>query len=1054
MRTFARFIFAAALVALLPAAASAQTSAIGGTVKDSSGAVLPGVTVEASSPALIERVRSAVTDGSGVYLITTLRPGTYTMTFTLPGFSVVKRENVELTSDFTATINADLKIGAVAETITVSAESPVVDTQSITTRTVMTRDVLDAIPTGRNIQAVGIMIPGTTIAVGGGGALSRDVGGSGNLQQSPLQYRGSGDTVQTIEGLRLNNLCAQGQYSGVYWNDGSFQELSYVTGADSAEMGQGGIRVNMVPKDGGNEFHGVFFANMAPSSWASDNCNSPGVGQPCTRQELAGDLTYNPNNTLTNVSVLDKIWDINPSVGGPIARDKVWFYATYRYWGVNKTTANSYFDADPSPFRYSPDLTRQGIDDGHIRSIAGRISAQVSGKDKLSYYHDDQNKVRGHWGIAANIPPDASAIQATPTSFVSVSKWTRTHTNKLLFDAGFGFYDQEYQENYQPEVFAGAQPLVTLLDQSTNVNAAAWNNPADHFSKLYTEQFALSYVTGSHSLRAGAVISQAKWRLVQNYTRDIQPVTYNGLLPNGNLNPVSVTLRIPTDRRNSIKNDSGVFLQDRWTINRATINAGLRWDWFMSGVDPESLPAGSFNQAVTYDRCPDGKNNLNANCVGQVTNWKDINPRIGLSYDLFGTGRTAIKASVARYVNGVGLAGGSITDNNNPETTVGLLDARPWRDLDGNGSPFDGAGALQSGELSPSAATPNFGRNVASTTLTDPAVLEGWFARAYNLEYTVSAQHELAPRVSISGGWYRREFGNQTVTVDQRYNKSSYDGPFCLTAPSDPNLPGGGGYPVCGLYDLKPALVSLPPSSLLTFSENYGGETNVYQGYDASLMARFRQGAFIQAGISATRRVFDECNLVDAGIKSVILDGTAAAIGLGTANAGSELTEIYADGSRACHQVYPYRPDAKVLGSYTLPFDIQLSGTYQFTRGVQTGGAGPAILATWTAPAAQVTQALGRPLSAGRPSGAVISLIQPGTQYGSNNLNQIDLRASKRFRFAQYRFRIDFDAYNILNSNWPFSVTNTFSTLPSSQYLRPTNVLQSRFFKIGGQFDF
>jgi len=1054
MRTFARFIFAAALVALLPVAASAQTSAIGGTVKDSSGAVLPGVTVEASSPALIERVRSAVTDGSGVYLITTLRPGTYTMTFTLPGFSVVKRENVELTSDFTATINADLKVGAVAETITVSAESPVVDTQSITTRTVMTRDVLDAIPTGRNIQAVGIMIPGTTIAVGGGGALSRDVGGSGNLQQSPLQYRGSGDTVQTIEGLRLNNLCAQGQYSGVYWNDGSFQELSYVTGADSAEMGQGGIRVNMVPKDGGNSFHGVFFANMAPQSWASDNCNSPGVGRPCTRQELAGDLTYNPNNTLTNVSVLDKIWDINPSVGGPIARDKVWFYATYRYWGVNKTTANSYFDADPSPFKYTPDLTRQGIDDGHIRSIAGRISAQVSAKDKLSYYHDDQNKVRGHWGIAANIPPDASAIQATPTSFVSVSKWTRTHTNKLLFDAGFGVYDQEYQENYQPEVFAGAQPLVTLLDQSTNVNAAAWNNPADHFSKLYTEQFALSYVTGSHSLRAGAVISQAKWRLVQNYSRDIQPVTYNGLLPNGNLNPVSVTLRIPTDRRNSINNDSGVFAQDRWTINRATINAGIRWDWFMSSVDPESLPAGSFNQATNYDKCPDGKNNLNANCVGRVTNWKDINPRIGLSYDLFGTGRTAIKASAARYVNGVGLAGGSITDNNNPETTVGLQDVRPWRDLDNNGSPFDGAGALQSGELSPSAATPNFGRNVASTTLTDPAVLEGWFARAYNLEYTVSAQHELAPRVSISGGWYRREFGNQTVTVDQRYNKSSYDGPFCLTAPSDPNLPGGGGYPVCGLYDLKPALVSLPPSSLLTFSDNYGGETNVYQGYDASLMARFRQGAFIQAGISATRRVFDECNLVDAGIKSVILDGTAAAIGLGTANAGSELTEIYADGSRACHQVYPYRPDAKVLGSYTLPFDIQLSGTYQFTRGVQTGGAGPAILATWTAPAAQVTQALGRPLSAGRPSGAVISLIQPGTQYGSNNLNQIDLRASKRFRFSQYRFRIDFDAYNILNSNWPFSVTNTFSTLPSSQYLRPTNVLQSRFFKIGGQFDF
>src|SRR6476469_6376205 len=289
MRTFARIICGAALIVLLPVVASARTSAIAGTVKDTSGAVLPGVTVEASSPALIEKVRSAVTDGNGQYKIEALRPGTYSVTFTLPGFSVVKREAVELTSDFTANINADMRVGALEETITVSAESPVVDVQNITTRTVMTRDVMDAIPTGRNIQAIGIMIPGTAISQGGGGALSRDVGGSGNLQQSPLQYRGSPDTVQTIEGLRLNNLCANGAYSGVYWNDNSFQEISYVTGADSAEMGQGGMRVNMVPKDGGNSFHGVVFGNYAPQSWSSDNCGSAGcsgtTALPCSRNE-------------------------------------------------------------------------------------------------------------------------------------------------------------------------------------------------------------------------------------------------------------------------------------------------------------------------------------------------------------------------------------------------------------------------------------------------------------------------------------------------------------------------------------------------------------------------------------------------------------------------------------------------------------------------------------------------------------------------------------------------------------------------------------------------
>jgi hypothetical protein len=441
MRTFVRIMATAALLALLPGLAAAQGgSTISGVVKDASGAVLPGVTVEAASPALIEKVRTVITDSAGQYAIVQLRPGIYTVTFTLPGFSVVKRENVELTTDFTSTINAEMKVGALEETITVSAESPIVDVQSITARTVMTRDVLDSIPTGRNIQAVGIMIPGTSIAVGGGGALSRDVGGSGNLQQSPLQFRGSGDTVQTIEGLRLNNLCAQGAYSGVYWNDGSFQEISYVTGADSAEMGQGGIRVNMVPKDGGNTFHGSMMGNYAGDSWAADNL----------RSNLAGDLTFNPNNRINTVGNIQKVWDFNPSIGGPIKKDKIWFNFTFRHWGVNKSVADSYFDADPSPFKYAADLSRPGIDDGHIVSRAGRLSWQISQKDKFSVYHDDQNKYRDHWGISANVPPEASGIQVTPTSFVSVWKWTRTQSNRLLFDAGVGIYDQEYTELYQP----------------------------------------------------------------------------------------------------------------------------------------------------------------------------------------------------------------------------------------------------------------------------------------------------------------------------------------------------------------------------------------------------------------------------------------------------------------------------------------------------------------------------------------------------------------------------------------------------------------------------
>jgi len=1057
MRTFASRVVGVVWLTLWPIVASAQTSSIAGIVRDASGGVLPGVTVEAASPALIEKVRTVTSDGTGQFKIINLRPGTYTVTFTLTGFTTVRREGIELTSDFTASVNADLRVGAVAETITVTGETPVVDVQNITTRTIMTREVMDVMPTGRNIQAVGILIPGTQLALGGGLALSRDVGGSGGLQQSPLQYRGSPDTVQTIDGLRLNNMCANGAYSGVYWNDQSLQEFSYVTGADSAEMAQGGIRVNMVPKDGGNVFRGTAFGNYTPKSWASDNCGSPGVGQACTQSNLAGDTTFNKSNFLTNVSVLTKNYDSSVGVGGPIVTDRLWFYGAFRYLAVNKTVADSFSNLNAQvPGRFTPyvaDTSRPGVDDGWIRSVTGRLTIQASERNKVTYYHDEQDKVRKHWGIASTIPPEASAIQAVPTSFVSVSKWTRTQTNKLLFEVGLGVYDQEYQENYQPDVFAGPVPLVTLLDSSTGKFANAWNNPADHFSKLFTESVAASYVTGAHSLRVGMTISQARWRLIQQWTGDVSQVTYN------NGTPVSVTLRLPTDRRNALDADMGLYAQDHWTISRATISAGLRYDWFKTSTMPETLPASTWNPAMTFNNCSDGVNNLALGCTGRVLNWKDVSPRVGVSYDLFGTGKTAVKASFARYVNGAGLDNLGRTDGANPEVTIGQTDTRTWCDRtpsqpacslttpnsgDNNGSPFDSAGHIQLNELTNSLNTPSFGKNQPQSTLTDQSVLEGWGKRGYNTEWSLSVQHELMPRVSLNAGWFRRSYGNQTVTVDNRFNfgNNSFDGPFCANAPADPNLPGGGGYQVCGLYDIKQSALNLnqPVSNTITFSDNYGGETNIFKGFDVSTRTTFRRGGFIQGGVTFGKRIFDQCNLVSAGIVSAII------------TAATEVAEIFPDGSRACHQDLPYRPDLKLSGSYTLPFDVIVSPTYQYVRGVQNGGAAPSVLATW-ATLLSTSTTLGHAYSANATT-KTANLIAVGANYGNDNLSQLDIRFSKRLRFNRRTFRVDLDAYNIFNSDWPYTVSNTFSTATNSAWLRPTNVLQARFFKIGAQFDF
>src|SRR5215813_8750334 len=235
--------------------------AIAGSVKDTTGAIMPGVTVEAASPALIEKTRSVLTDANGQYQIVDLRPGEYAVTFTLPGFKSIRRAGIILEGNFTATVNAELQVGAVTETVTVNAQSPTVDTITTQTSFVLNRETLDSIPTPiRNTPMRAALIPGTTVT-------------PFVLGQYNLTSHGSAtsDFTMAIDGLRVNNLCGSGQYSGFYMNDGAVQELTYQTGAESAEIQSSGIRVNQVPKDGGNRFSGGVFFQGRGSGLQSDN---------------------------------------------------------------------------------------------------------------------------------------------------------------------------------------------------------------------------------------------------------------------------------------------------------------------------------------------------------------------------------------------------------------------------------------------------------------------------------------------------------------------------------------------------------------------------------------------------------------------------------------------------------------------------------------------------------------------------------------------------------------------------------------------------------------
>src|SRR5436305_3990381 len=340
MRVFARTIFMLLVVVLAPSLTLAQ-AAINGVVKDSSGALLPGVTVEASSPALIEKIRSAVTDGSGQYHIENLRPGTYAITFTLPGFSTVKREGIELTGSFTATVNADLKVGAVAETVIVTGETPVVDVVNAKQQETVTSETLDAIPSARLYHSIATLVPGVSVSG------SQDVGGLAGPVTVTFNMRGGpgNEGRLTLDGLSLGASLNGTGVSYTVADVPNAQEIVFTTAGALGELEVGGPAMNLVPRQGGNRFSGSFFGN-----WANDKLQTSNY----TDAIRAAGLNA-PN-------LMQKIWDTSGAVGGPIAKDKLWFFGATRYQGNRKLVAGMFDNLNAgnvNAWTYVPDRNSQ-----------------------------------------------------------------------------------------------------------------------------------------------------------------------------------------------------------------------------------------------------------------------------------------------------------------------------------------------------------------------------------------------------------------------------------------------------------------------------------------------------------------------------------------------------------------------------------------------------------------------------------------------------------------------------------------------------------------------
>src|SRR5215208_1070954 len=420
---------AGALVLLVPSMALAQAS-ITGNVKDTSGAVLPGVTVEAASDVLIEKTRSVVTDANGGYRLVDLRPGTYTLTFSLEGFSTVKRDAIALPSDFTMTINTDLKIGALEETLTVTGDAPTVDVQSTTKSQVLNREALDAIPTGRTIQGMGQLITGVTLN-------QPDVGGSRAMQQTYMSAHGSGasQTTVQVDGLMVNGIDVDGAVQN-YFNSSMSQEMVYTTSGAAADVSGGGVRLNMIPRDGGNIFNGSAFAGYQNKDFQTNNLT----------QALK-------DRGLRSTDGIKKLYNVEAAFGGPIKKDKVWFFASARTFHLDTLPADVFYAAGPAtPTAAPPRGTEPGVDPQKINSVQARITWQISPKNKFSIYNDRLGKDRGAAMTAGFDPATASIVWNSPIYSTGSAKITSTLSNKLLFEGGASFNYERYNNLYQPGI--------------------------------------------------------------------------------------------------------------------------------------------------------------------------------------------------------------------------------------------------------------------------------------------------------------------------------------------------------------------------------------------------------------------------------------------------------------------------------------------------------------------------------------------------------------------------------------------------------------------------